>query len=554
MYTIPLRGLEGWLNSENPMVEIDVPAQHSRLQIGFRQQGTFVGDWIAEPMVIDTSQAVILTEEGEIKQADAALFQMGRQAADTAFVDDSKVRSGVGGAGKLAGVIIGRLVKDSGITNAAMGIISKIPYAAIITALANVIWPEPSVSSLINDAEIRMRNLIITKIRELNLATQQGGLGAIRNNIEEYRNATGSGRMRWMDATLASFNLVKGMILNTDGAYTPGTAYLALDLAGLHLGMLRERIIFEKEIFGDEEIDTQANIRTLVNNVREYQDFLTYAIKKEVEERMSQISVSHSQGVDLVGPRAWLEEAIVTRTMVRDNVRRQIHRFSTVGGFNFIVNNEPDPERIKGALFLVDLYKQKMENEIKLKMEEDINIPSQMLDWFIPGKENTQPVSLEEVFVAGPMTGFTNLDFNIHNQTSINYSSRDPGEIGFVQVQVMPNGVFPNYGYITAGGEMRFSLVRRLTIESLVPFEKELSKDLYITRVETWWDDTPIVIRFTFSDGTDSGRIGTRHGGTYQSVGARYMGLSQDFRETRNEARKYGFRVMPSFYDLSHSD
>lgn len=547
-YSVPFKGKEEWLNSENSFVEVELDSMKTNMKIGFRRRASYAGDWIAEPVKIDTSKAVVLTEDGKIIQVDAALLQMGR-LTDANFLDSDKMRPAAQGIGKLAGGVIGKLIKDSGLSEATKGIISNIPYAGIISALASVIWPEPSVSSLINGAEIRMRNLIITQIRQLDLASQKGSLAAIRDNLEEYKNAKGSGRRRWMDATLSSFNLVKNIIISKDKEYSPGSVYLALDLAGLHLGMLRERINFEKEIFGEEEVDTARNVETLVNVVKEYQDYLEYGCEQEMKERKSQIKVSYKNSVGL-GPKGLLGEAEQIRILIRDNVRRQIHRFSSSGSFNSFTVNVPSAKQIEDAQFLVDMYFEQVENELALRLAEDIRIPSKLLDWFIPGKENTKPIPEHEVIVGGPLTGLLLRDFNHPVIKKITYLHDKPGVVKLLQVINLAGAMIPNFGYDAGKGKMRFSMGESSGDSPFTVFEKVLSAELFITKVESWWDRYPRAIRFTFSDGTDSGRLGSKSGGEYQFAGGNLLGVQQDFLGKDNEARKYGFSLMSSFYNL----
>src|SRR5262249_48087458 len=127
-----------------------------------------------------------------------------------------------------------------------------------------------------------------------------------------------SGRERWMDQCVAGFNSVIDGFVKSE--YTPGTITFTVDLATLHLGLLRERAVFAKEIYGNE-LGKQRFLGDLDKAIKEYQQFFgAVAIPGELAWRLRRIETEElGYGNKIYG------------YYLKDRVTREVHSFAYTG-------------------------------------------------------------------------------------------------------------------------------------------------------------------------------------------------------------------------------
>lgn len=536
-YKIPFDGKEEWLKGDRKEVEVSIPANKA-VKIGFRRQASNAGDWIAPPVNFNPELAVVLTAEGRIIQIHHSLLNFGK-LTDANFLDNDKMRAGVSGLGKLGEGLLG-LVGDS------VGALAMVPVGTIVSVLAELIWPETSVTSLIDAAEIRMRHIIRSELRKMDLSLQQGTLDSIRENLREYANAASpEARRMWQEPTLALFNQAKALFINSRKEYTPGSAWLAITLAGLHVAFLRERVQFEKEIFGNEKVNSAYNRKVLKDTVAEYQKYLADACKKEVAERLKQVSESWSVGLGFPPKGTTGDKVITTELRMRDNVRRIEHLFVAYdGGFN--PATESKPSRKMDFQLLVNMYLLEVENEMWVRLREDIQLPAALLSLMIPGKELTFPNIFQQEFTIGPFSSLPGFRHNPTNFTTHKFSDQRVGTITGVQLVTLGNFIMFNFESEHEDGTVSYSIGERLKGRP-VRYEKYFTRDFSIKKVETWWDEAQITgARITYSDGTDSGIIGEVKRKTLRVAELKDHILVR-FGYMEKWAVRFGFKLRPDF-------
>lgn len=533
IYGVPYKGMEDWLNSDQKEVEVAIAANLDKIKIGFRKTKSFAGHWIAKPVEVDPRRGVILTNQGKITQADEPnLPSSGNLSNATYFSPKFFNTIGKG--------------------------IAQIPEVGkVISTLISFIWREPSVESLIAKSERRMKRLIRSEIRNQVLSFQGGSLGGVRDNLQEYVTAVSSSeRQRWLASCLSQFNLVKNQFTNQSGDYIPGSIYLVFDLATLHLGLLRERVVHAEEIFAGEKINHDSLLQALVDTIEHYRQYIQYAFEQEINERLiNQIEWKSENAIDFStdGNRTlWDRRVTVGNVSITDFVRGEIHRFSVDGGFNAFIENRPNEEQMTRIQPLIDNYFDQIRNELSLQLQQDIVLPSRLWDWLNPELANSNPISLSNVISVGPLSGLAFGRWNLEKFDSPSYVEDDPGRIYKVQIATIMADQIARlvFHYVGDDGETHRSFGDEVVDSSFITEEIEIPKGKYLVKVETWWDKYLAAIKFHLSDGTSSKKIGkSKKADHYQVATFPHHYICQAFHGKRREAMKFGFRLMPEFYN-----
>jgi hypothetical protein len=524
-FAFPLDGKEGWLTTTERETDIWLGADFPRVKVGFRGAASVQGEWIAWPMEVSVAKRIVLTKHGSIVEEDLeAGYDPNRLSEATFFTGD----------------IFRALV--SGLS-AGVGAIPKV--GAVLQFLVGKIWPEPSVETLLDAMERRMRWLIRASTRRLDLATQAAFLKTARENLDEFANSPGPRqRLTSMMTALSHFRSAKNFMTNPGKDYAPGTGHLVLQLAMLHLALLRERVVFEKEIFGDEAANSAANRQELKDTIGEYQGFLAGAIEKELAERDSQIELVFQSGIEITDVHRRVD---LTNGVLTDAARRRIHRFSVEGIHNVLILKEPGKEA-DPIRFMEGIYRRQMANELKLQLRLDLDIPARLLEAFDPDREAGKILDYHEVIQAGPLSGIPSMRFLAPNMQGGTLQTHEPGRIRRIRVISMMGGVqlIPVLTVEGKDGKLRDSLEGVSPNSPFVVFDHRLPEDIFLSRVETAWDQHLRGLRLYFSDG-DIRTLGDVYAKQLFKQSAALQGHYVSQIELDNGLMNVGFQLHPDF-------
>lgn len=522
-FLFSLDGKEGWLNAGQGEMEIWVNADFPRVKVGFREKASAMSDWIAEPVEVSAAKRIALNNLGKIVEEESEEGYDPTRLSEATFFTGDIFRALLNGLG-------------------------SIPKAGIaLQLLFDRIWPEPSAQSLVAAMERRMRWLIRASVNRLDLANQTAFLNAARENLRQYVNAAGP-RQRFAALTqaLGHFTVTKELMTNSVKSYAPGTAHLVLQLAVLHLALLRERVVFEKEIFGDEPVNSAENRRDLTRAIAEYRTFLLGAIDQELAERDRQMELAFAIGFEVIDVHTQVD---LTNGLLTDEARRRIHRFSVEGAFNVTVEQEPgklgDPIR-----FMAEIYRRQMKNALRLQLRLDIEIPAQLLATFDPDFQGNKILDYEQLVQGGPLSGIPQMRFLASNMQGGTLQTHAPGRIRRVRVLSMVGGLslIPVLTVEGKDGKQRDSLEGVSPNSPFFVYDRKLPANVTLNRIETSWDTYLKGLKFSFSDGSESPRIGT-FADTHHKQVAELPGHYVSQIELDNGLMNVGFQLHPDFVE-----
>jgi len=503
-YRIAYQDKLGWLKKgESVRIEVDL----EEVKIGFRQGRLPISGWYAEPVKVKTNRSVTLTEEKKIEQPGEEFANPDKTRAVN-FLDETMIQ-----------------MHDIGrqIVVAALG---KIPnVGGAVAGIVGAIWPEmkPKVEDLIQASEERMKSWVHGRIQEYDRSFLENTMGGLRENLTEYLNARSPAqRGQKFNICLAAFNAAKAHFVKKN--YTPGTISLTFDLATMHLALLRERVVHPREILGDDT-DVENHKKTLKNTIKDYQDFIkNIAIPGEMKWREKMMAITHG-GPDIIGQAF---------TVVRDHATREVHVFTK------------SANRGQGGnhTVLFEYYKSQALTSYRLALEANIGDPAQLWTLLDPDQANTQPIPLNRVVWVGPCTGLVNKANNEHGASGHLVNEDRPGLVKKILVREYNEIDYIQLFYDdhTGGGVGN----QKGGVEHVI----DLPDGVFVHRVESWWDWQLSGIKFHFTNGKDTGKLGDRTGmGQHYQV-ASYPGhrLSTIRVDDRKSAMWFGFSPLLDYY------
>jgi hypothetical protein len=493
----------GWLRKDES-VTIDVG--QDEIKIGFRKGGTFFDGWYAEPAKVKPNRSVTLTEKAQITQPDQEEFPNPSQTNTVNFMDDFRV------------------TVDDTTRQIVLTALGKIPaVGGAVESLMGYIWPEkkPGVEDLIAASEDRMKAWVHGRIAEYDREFLKNKLGGLRKNLTEYLNAQGpKERQTWIDGCLMLFNEAQGFFVKKN--YTAGTLSLAFDLATMHLALLRERVVYKREIFGDEG-NLEHFKKVLKDTIAVYQRFVQdVGIPGEMAWREEMMEIRHS------GPDALNQESHV----VRDHASREVHAFSKSG-------------RSGDQQVLFRYYKQQALNSYRAALQSNVGDPAQLWTLLDPDQAGSRPIPLDRVVWIGPCTGLLSKGNNDHGANDRQVREDRAGIIKKIYVREYNEVDYLKVFYESHEGNGVGNP------DGGVEHTIELPAGTFVQRVETWWDWELSGIKFDFTDGKTTGKLGDRKsmGRHYQTASYPGHRLSAVRVDGSKCAMWFGFSPRPDYYN-----
>lgn len=503
-----LRDLEGEVES-GKSVDIDVP--ESKLKLGFWESLPtlgFGGTRFTEPEAVETARSATVTNDKKLVIGPADEFR--QKGADAATFLDSH-------AGRMSDNMIIRTIF--------MTAAGKIPTAGgIIEFVLGFLWPDEkrSPEDLLRESEERMRRWVQGLIDSYDLRALVDTLAGLRRNLVEYQKAeTPKLRERAMDNAVHDFNAVVDRFVKL--AYTPGTLTFAIDLATMHLGLLRERALFTKEIYGDEA----GKARFLANldaQIKEYRNFVgAIAIPGELAWRAGQQQLEQLG----IGDRIY-------GYYLKDLVTREVHSFTFTGRSQI----KQGPAKI-----CVDFYQAQARGSYEREMLAQAYDPALLWSRLYPGRENDKPIALDRVVWTGPYAGLSYMVGNEHDMQFGDSEHQGPGKLRAVKVRSHDRIDALCFDFDRNGGRWFGNTAGGTEHTVTIP------DGVYLTAIETWWNFDLFAIRLYLSNGQqhEFGKHGpgeVRQYASYPDHGVSAVRLSKRMSEMY-----VAFTPLPDYYD-----
>jgi hypothetical protein len=508
VYKVSWDGQWGWLDPRQSVTR----DMASRFKIGFRHDDSMFGDWYAEPEEANPNQPIALSEEAKIVKLEG--FPNPDQSPTVNFMqqwqDDmhNMARTAIlAGLGKIPSVGEG------------------------IAKVVEFIWPEKkeSVEDLIAASESRMKAWVHGQIADYDRSFLTNKLAGLGKNVKAFLTAESHGeRKRWLDNCLAMFNDAQGFYVKKN--YTPGTLALVFNVANMHLFLLRERVIHNREIFGkDESLD--AFKKELKETIDVYQKFVEQiGIPGEMKwrEKMMEISETGPDGLNRAN------------STVRDHATREVHSFGR--GIN--------PGQGGDQTVLLRFYKAQALNGYRNALEINVGDPARLWSLLDPDQANSKPIPLDRVVWVGPCTGVTSKAHNEHGATDEGFHEDRPGFIKKMIVREWNEVDYLRFIYEShegnGAGNPKGGEEHQVAVENGV----------FVNRIESWWDWNLSGIKFDFTNGKTTGKLGSRTGmGPHYQVASYPMHRLSAVRMYGHQgeicAVSFGFSPLPNYYQVN---
>jgi len=466
-------GHNGWIE---PNSAVDFEAEFDEGKIVFWEgEPTFgIGTKLGGPEKVKTDRPVVLTRDKRVVQKEPQFRDVKRVGgAVTPFdgLTENNIRRGM-----------------------IIAIAGKIPKVgeAIAKGL-ELVWAEDK-PDLIAESEARMKSWVRGVVHAYDRQQLSSHLSGLRGNLREYQNATSPGeRRRWLDACLAACNGARPFFFKSMKVedYTPGTIGLAVDVALIHLMLLRERVLFSREIFGDEAVNLEFHQKQLAQGIADYQRFFqTVAVPGELAWREREIDVK----TDL-GPWA---------RYVKDWVTREVHSFTRSGRINL----PQGPAQV-----CVDFYKAQMVSDYGRELRHNVLEPAALWALLDPARPATAPAPLDARFWAGPYAGLSYAAGNEHGFTMYDSVEQMGQRVTSIRLRVGDRIDALQIGFDGHDGRLVGNA------KGGRPEEVAIPAGAMLTEIETWWDFDLWAVRFHFSDGSSSRVFGKpERGGVHQTA------------------------------------
>lgn len=494
---VPYNGHKGWIDPGKSK-EIELDLKDGYILFLDERSKDLVG-----PVAFVNDRSIVLTSTGEVTQPAEPEFTDPLHFDDVNFWNDGSVEN----------------LLRIGILKV-LGLVPTVGGA--IAGLVGLVWSEKT-SDVVAQSEQRMQRWVRGQFEIKNREFLRNTLSGLRNILEEYANAAGpTQREQWLSNAITLFGAVKPHFL--EGTYTPGTLALVVDLATLHIGILRERYLFSKEIFQDQVVNVAHFGESLRAAIRDYQAFVRdVAIPSELAWREAQIEVNGTAPFTL-----------------KDWVTREVHTFRASG----------DHHLKQGPLtVLIDYYKAMVLGSYRTELQIHAMDPSLLWSRFDPDRADEHPIPLDRIVWVGPAAGLPFQQANEHDFEFGDVHTEPLGTIREVLVrahnqvealQVTFEGRKPHLIGDATRGEPRVI---------------KLEEGDFITRVKTWWDWQLHAIQLDFASGKSTGKIGdaNRKARFVQTLTFPDHRVSAFQVGKRLHSLTLGFQPLPTFYDRVRS-
>jgi hypothetical protein len=491
-------GHEGWLDAGKAIeMEVDFP----KCKIVFWKDRPFMGlgEKLADAKLVTTDRPVTLTKQKRVEQPSEPDFTDPQHVGAVIFLTEMQ------GNNLIRGLVIAG--------------IGKIPeVGGAIAGILGFVWPEQK-PDLIAESEARMKRWVQGRFEAYDRQFLQNTLTGLRDNINEYLKATGRGeRARWFDNALGACQ--RAMPFFTKSPYTPGTIDLAASVATLHLTLLRERVLFARDIFEDKDINEAHFKESLKKTIGEYQRFIKdVAIPGEMKWRQEQIADQRSIG---------------ERRILTDWVTREVHGFSHSGRSQL----HQGPSQV-----CVDYYREQAGASLGRQLHENVYHTSLFWTLLDPDQKNARPIALDSLTWNGPLAGLGYMEGNEHD---FKHGDSTEERIGRVTEIVVYAGDRIDGLQFNAQGR----LGRHYGGYGGTRYFVHPPAGTFLTKVETWFDFDLWAIRFHFSDGSSGQTFGTpRRGGVHQTAEFPRHHVTAVRVGGRLEELRCGFTPLPDYYE-----
>ncbi len=500
-YVTPREGYADWLEA-GKAVEVEVGVGVPKLQIGF-WKGKGLAAKVAGPQEVRTDRSVTLTAKHVVEQPEEAEFSHPGHVGPVFFLTAMEVNN-----------------RFRSILLAAVGKIPEVGGA--IAAILGFLWKEEKVD-VIAQSEERIMRWLQGRFEEHDRTFLRNLMSGLEANLEEYKNAAGPGeRLRWLDIVLGDCNKAKGHFLGTveePADYVPGTIDLAVTLATIHITLLRERVVFREEIFGDETVNEESFRKTLRETIESYQTFIEgTAVPGELEWRLNKIGET-VQGTD---------ERFLT-----DWVTREVHRFRRSGR-----NTPQGPNQV-----CVDYYLEQAKGSLHRQLRENVIHTVRFWTLLDPEQSESQPVALDSVWWHAPLAGLGYMYGNEHGFAHNDAILDDLGRITEAVLWVADGIV----GLQFHGEKRQGHLGGRAEGDRK---SVKVPANAFLTEIETWFDFDLWAVTFHFSDGSSQGPFGKpERGGVHQRAELPRHHIASIGVGRKMQELRCGFTPLPDFYE-----
>ncbi|WP_386070250.1 insecticidal delta-endotoxin Cry8Ea1 family protein [Tahibacter sp. UC22_41] len=490
-------------------IDTDVP--QSRLKIRFWKSMPTMGlggDAYTDGILVNTNASVTISGNGKVTQGKADEFS-NKPAGQVTFLEAS--------AGTMS---------DSDIVRAVFLLAAgKIPYVGgAVEKVLGLIWPEDhqSPEELMKKSEERMKRWVQGLIDQYDLGTMKQELAGLRRSIAEYHETKNPpDRPGRLDGCIRRINAIIDHFTKTN--YTPGSLSFVLELAMIHLTLLRERVMFTKEIYGSD-VDKPLYLKQLGAAIAEYQGFVAKT--------------------GIPGELAWRQRQIKTEPMIgrgnaiygwslKDYVTRDCHKFSLSGRSQ--LNQGP-------AEVCVNFYKSQANNTFERELQAAALDASLLWSRVLPGHENDQPIALDRIVWTGPYAGLSYMEGNEHNFNIGDIHEQSGRRLTRIKIRAADRIDALRFDFDDRDGRW-FGNTSGGTEHTI-----DLPAGVFVTSIETWWDFDLFAIGFRLSDGRrfdygKSDRGSVHQIAAYPEHAVRGIKLADRMHELH-----VGFGPLPDYY------
>lgn len=504
-YAAPYDGKADYIDP-NQAVEIDIDIDEGWLGFAEGPHWFGIGGWISSPTQVRMDRSASLTADKNVVQPPQPEFTDPKSIPDVNFFNEITINNA---ARSIVTAVIG-----------------KIPSVGeAVAGVVGFVWPEQK-PDLIKESEERMKQWVRGQIESYDTTTLRTTLEGLKKNLVTYSHAQDQEiRSQHYIDIVNAFDRVQPAFLKKP--YTRGTIGLIGDVAPLHLALLREQVVFTKDIYGDRKVDLGSFKARLNEAIKEYQDYLeNVALPEELKWRDSQIDREPNKG----------RSNFPVAYYLRDRVTRQIHYFSYTGRSQL---KQGPPE------VCVNYYIGQAKNSYELELRKNVLDPSKLWSLFDPEREKTQPIPMDRVIWSGPLAGLSFMIGNEHDFAFGDVAVDSPGKLKEIYVREFNKIDKLQFKYKDHNGSV-------VGGDGGEPHNINVKDGVFVTRIETWWDFDLHGIKFDFSDGSSTGRLGNRGNGGKVHQTASYTNhyVSAVKIGKRFQELQVGFSPMPNYYDL----
>jgi len=374
--------------------------------------------------------------------------------------------------------------------------------AAAIGVMIEVFWP-PDDEDVWAKIEDQVQDLVNKALLEKELEDRQGDINAILADMHQYVEALGHEKSYWMNSILAKCIDTNEHIKIHPESH-PHTIGITITLAYIHLNMLRERLLYGKFMYNEDNSEFWR--QDLEYQVADYQNYLSTAYKEWRDWRNGEIEAnSWSTGfiiADCYGETKDKETG--------ENVKYHQSGCSLDSYF------EDDVKRTKTYMF----------NELRGKFMRQLYQASFELIRFIPGMENHLEYALpdDRILEFGPYTPYVLQYLKDHQEHEGRYSYSphwdESNNNVLTQISVSEGNYIDGlqFTYEDFEGHLMGKL-RGSPLEFV--FDGKNVTLLNVTMgygsengYYQWSDNGLVEMQLWFSDGTTSGPLGNHGGNT----------------------------------------